>query len=85
MWSHSAGLFLRGVELAEAVEGVGAAEGVVVGDVLLPAAGLPFAVLLGEVFAVELSEGDGLGVVVIPAVELFDAGFVGLLLMACRV
>ena len=32
------------------------AEGVAVGDVLLPAAGLPVAVLLGEVFAIEMHE-----------------------------
>ena len=49
------------------------AEGVAVGDVLLPASGLPVAVLLWEVFAVELSEGDGFGIVLIPAVELLDA------------
>ena len=45
------------------------AQGVAVGDVLLPAAGLPFAVLLGKVFAVELSEGDGFGIIIIPTVE----------------
>lgn len=62
------GLFRRSVEAFQAVEGVGVAEGVAVGDVLLPTAGLPVAVLLGEVLAVELSEGDGFGVVLIPAV-----------------
>lgn len=44
------------------------AEGVAVGNVLLPVTGLPVAVLLGEVFAVELSEGDGFGIILIPAV-----------------
>ena len=34
---------------------------------------LPVAVLFGEVLAVELSEGDGFGVVLIPAVELLYA------------
>lgn len=48
-------------------------EGVAVGDVLLPAVGLPVAVLLGEVFAVELSDGNGFGVVFRPAVELLYA------------
>ena len=47
MW----GLFRRRVEAFQAGEGVGVAEGVAVGDVLLPASGLPVAVLLGEVFA----------------------------------
>lgn len=44
---------------------MGAAEGVAVGDVLLPATGLPVAVLSGKVFTVELSESDGFGVVLI--------------------
>ena len=64
------------VEAAEAVEGVGAAEGVAVGDVLLPLAGVPLAVLLGVVLAVELPEGYGVGVVFVPPVELTDALFV---------
>lgn len=58
-------LFSRRIEVFQAGEGVGVAEGVAVGDVLLPVAGLPVAVFLGEVLAVELSEGDGLGVVLI--------------------
>lgn len=58
-------LFSRRIEAFQAGEGVGVAEGVAVGDVLLPAAGLPFAVLLGDVLAVELSEGYGFGLVLI--------------------
>ena len=69
-------LFRRGVEAFQAIKGVGVAEGVAVGDVVLPAAGLPIAVLLGEVFAVELSEGDGFGVVLIPVVEVLYAVFI---------
>lgn len=38
----------------------------------MPATGLPVAIFLGEVFAVELSEGDGFGIAFIPAVELLD-------------
>ena len=64
------------VEAAEAVEGVGAAEGVAVGDVLLPLAGVPLAVLLGVVLAVEPTEGYGVGVVFVPLIELTDALFV---------
>jgi len=79
------GLFRRRVEAFQAGEGVGVAEGVAIGDVLLPAAGLPVAVLLGEVFAVELSEGDGFGVVVIPAVELLDAVLILALCIGCGV
>ena len=60
----------------EAVEGVGAAEGVSVGDVLLPMAGVPLAVLLGVVLAVELPEGYGVGIVFVPPFELTDALFV---------
>lgn len=60
----------------EAVEGVGAAEGVAVGDVLLPMAGVPLAVLLGVVLAVELPEGYGVGIVFVPPFELTDALFV---------
>lgn len=67
------GLFRWRVDAFQAGEGVGVAEGVSVGDVVLPSTGLPVAVLLGEVFAVELSEGDGFGVVLIPVVELLDA------------
>mgnify|MGYP006943504148 CR=1 FL=1 len=69
------GLFLGLVEAFEAVEGVGAAEGVAEGDVALPLAGVSLAVLLGIVLAVELAEGDCLGVVIIPSVELADALF----------
>ena len=61
------------IEAFEAVEGVDSAEGVAVGDVLLPLAVVPLAILLGIVLAIELSEGDCLGVVVIPSVELADA------------
>ncbi len=67
------GLFLGLVEEFEAVEGVGAAEGVAEGDVALPLAGVSLAVLLGIVLAIELAEGDCLGVVIIPSVELADA------------
>ena len=80
MW----GLFSRRVEAFQAGEGVGVAEGVAVGDVLLPAAGLPVAVLLGEVFAVELSEGDGFGIVLIPTVELLNAVFIIVPCVRCR-
>ena len=57
----------------QAVEGVGTDEGVAVGDVLLPASGLPFAVLLGVVLTVELPEGDCLGIFLMPAVKFLDA------------
>lgn len=67
------GLFRRSVEEFQAGYGVGVAEGVAIGDVLLSATGLPVAVLLGEILAVELPEGDVFGVVLIPAVELLDA------------
>lgn len=46
---------------------MGVAEGVAVGDVLLPVTGLPVSVLLGEILAVEVSEGDGFDVVLIQA------------------
>lgn len=69
-------LFRRGIKAFQAGGGVGVAEGVAVGDVLLPATGLPIAVLLGEILAVELSEGDGFGVVLIPAVEVLYAVFI---------
>lgn len=52
---------------------MGGTEGVAVGGVLLSVAGLPVAILLEDVLAVELSEGDGFGCVLIPAVELLDA------------
>ena len=65
-------LFLVFIEVFQAVEGMGADEGVAVGDVLLPASGLPFAVLLGKVLSVELPEGDCLGVVLMPAIKLVD-------------
>lgn len=56
-----------------------AAQRVAEGDVALPLAGVPFAVLLGIVLAVELAEGDCLGVVVMPSGVLADAllGIVG--------
>lgn len=56
---------------------MGAEEGVTVSDVLLPLAGVPLMVVLGEVLAVELSESDSLGVLVIPPVELLDAQLIG--------
>ena len=68
--------FFGFVEAAEAVEGVGAAEGVAVGDVLLPLAGVPLAVLLGVVLAVELPESYGVGIVFVPPFELTYALFV---------
>lgn len=80
MW----GLFHRGVEAFHAGEGVGVAEGVAVGDVLLPSAGLPVAVLLGEILAVEVSEGDGFGVVLIPVVELLDTVLIITPCVGCR-
>ncbi len=52
---------------------MGTDEGVAVGDVLLPASGLPFSVFLGVVLAVEFPEGDCLGVVLMPTVKLVDA------------
>lgn len=55
---------------------MGAAEGVAVGDVLLPLAGVPVAVLLGVVLAVELPESYGVGIVFVPLIELTDALFV---------
>ena len=61
------------------------ADGIAVGDVLLPSAGLPIAVLLGEILTVELSEGDGFGIVLIPAVELLDAVLIIVLCIGCRV
>ena len=68
---------VMGLVLAlEAVEGVGAAEGVAVGDVLLPMAGVPLAVLLGVVLAVELPEGYGIGIVFVPPFELTYVLFV---------
>ena len=68
--------FLGMVEAAEAVERVGTAEGVAVGDVLLPLACVPLAVLLGVVLAVELPKGYGVGVVFVPPVELAYSLFV---------
>lgn len=64
---------------------MGVAEGVAVGDVLLPSAGLPVAVLLGEVLAVEMSEGDGFGIVLIPAVELPDTVLIIVPCIGCGV
>ena len=55
---------------------MGVAEGVAVGDVLLPLAGVPVAVLLGVVLAVELPESYGVGIVFVPLIELTDALFV---------
>ena len=57
------------VEAFQTVEGVGADDGVAVGDVMLPASGLPFTVLLRVVLTVELSEGDCLGIFLMPAVK----------------
>ena len=45
---------------------MGADEGVAVGDVMLPASCLPFSVLLGIVLTVELSEGDCVGLFLMP-------------------
>ncbi len=64
------------VESADAVEGVGTAEGVAVGDVVLPLASVPLAVLLGVVLAVELPESYGVGIVFVPPFELTYALFV---------
>jgi len=50
------------VEVFQAVKGESADKGVAVGDVLLPATGLPVAVLLGGVFTVELSDAVWEGV-----------------------
>ena len=61
------------VEAFQAVYGVGVDEGVSVGDVLLPASGLPFTVLLGIVLTVELPEGDCLGIFLMPAVKFIYA------------
>lgn len=77
-------LFRWGIEAFQAGEGVGVADGVAVGDVVLPATGLPVAVLLGEVFAVELSEGNSFGVVLIPVVELLDAVLIIVPCVGCR-
>lgn len=63
-------LFTRKVDAFQAVEGVGVAEGV--------------AVLLGKVLAVELSEGDGFGIVLIPAVELPDTVLIIVPCVGCR-
>lgn len=52
---------------------MGVDEGVAVGYVVLPASGLPFAVLLGVVLTVELSERDCLGIFLMPAVKFCDA------------
>lgn len=75
MWSYDGGLFRWGVDAFQASEGVDEDEdeGIVVGDVLLPASGLPFSVFLGVVLAVELPEGDGFDVGLIPTVELLNA------------
>ena len=54
------------MEALQAVERVGADEDIAVGDNLLPASCLLFAVLLGVVFTVELYEGDYLGIFLIP-------------------
>ncbi len=64
------------VDVFQAVEGVGLYEGIAVGDVLLPASGLPFAVFLGVVLSIELAEGDCLCIFLMPAVKLVDALFV---------
>ena len=66
----------RGVDAFQARKDVGVADGFAVGDVLLLLASLPVAVLLGEILAVELSEGDSFCIVVIPVVELHDALYI---------
>lgn len=81
MW----GLFSRRIEAFQAGEGVGVAERVAVGDIVLPTTGLPVAVLLWEILAVELSEGNGFGVVLIPAVKLLDAVLILASCVGCRV
>ena len=48
-------------------------EGVAVSDVLLPASGLPFAVLLGVVLTIELSEGNRFGIFLMPPIKFRDA------------
>ena len=78
-------LFRWSIEAFQTGEGVGVAEGVAVGDVLLPATGLPVAVLLGEVLAVELSESDGIGIILMPAVELPDTVLIIVPCIGCRV
>ncbi len=69
-------LFFVFIVLFQAIEGMGTEEGIAVGDVLLPASGFPFAVFLWVGLAVELPEGDCLGIVLMPAVKLVDALFV---------
>ena len=67
------GLVFVFVEVFQAVERMGVDEGVAVGDVLLPASGLPFSVFLGVVLSVELAERDCLCIFLMPAVKLVNA------------
>ena len=62
---------------------MGTDKGVVVDDGLLEASGLPFAVLLGIVLKVEVTEGDRLGVFLLPAVKFRDALHVLLFFILC--
>ena len=55
---------------------MGADNGIAVSDVLLPASGLQFAVLLRIVLTVELPEGDRLGIFLMPVVKILYALFV---------
>ena len=62
--------FLVFVETFQSVEGVGADEGVAVGDVLLPASVLPFTVILGIVLTVELSDAEAVNLLIYKRVQI---------------
>ena len=62
--------FLVLVEAFQSVEGMGSDEGVPVGDVLLPASGLPFAVLLGRVLTIELPDAEVVNALIYKRVEI---------------
>ena len=64
---------------------MGTDEGVAVGDVLLPASGLPFAILLGVVITIDLSEGNRFGIFLVPAVEFLYALLVFVSFVRCDV
>ena len=70
------------MEVFQAVEGVGADEGVAISYVMLPAPGLPFTVLLRIVLTVELSEGDCLGIFLMPPIK-FRAALLLLVSFVC--
>ena len=78
-------LILNRMESFQAVKGVGSDEGVAVGDVLLPASSLPFTVLLGIVLTVELSEGDCVGIFLMPQIKFCDALLVLVYFVCSRV